>query len=132
MANKDNLKKGNEEHKFTKENQPDPKAKSRGWKKKMLLKEISEQIVTGDAVEDLKPLAQYLGIAENEIDVETLMHLSQINKAIKEQDTKAYNAVMDRLKGRPKQEIDHKNNGNDFNSPLLQFDPIKQTEKDNE
>lgn len=102
-----NLKRGNKATQFTSDKQPSGEAKSEGHKRKLLLKEISEQLVSGEALNDLKPLARYLGVSENEIDIETLMHLRQIEKAIKEQDTRAYNAVMDRLKGKPEQSIDH-------------------------
>lgn len=122
MAKGDVIGKGK---KFSKENQPDPKAKKQGHIKKRVLKDIASQIVKGDSIKDLKPLASYLGIPENEIDVETLMHLAQMSKAIKEQDTRAYNAVMDRLKGKPKQEVDHTTNGQSFNKPLLEIDPLK-------
>jgi hypothetical protein len=125
MARKDNLKKGNKQHQFTSKNQPSKEAKKQGWRKKLVLKDIASQIVQGQAIDDLKPLAIYLGIEESEIDVETLMHLSQMSKAIKEQDTRAYNAVMDRLKGKPKQEVDHTTNGESFNKPLLEIDPLK-------
>ena len=101
-----NLKRGNKATQFTSDKQPSGKAKSEGHKRKLLLKEIAEQIVTGDALSDLKPLARYFGVAEDEIDIETLMHIAQMVKGIKG-DTRAYIAVMDRLKGKPEQSIDH-------------------------
>lgn len=116
-----NLKKGNKATQFTSDNQPSPKAKSKGHTRRLLLKELSEQIVSGDALNDLKPLAKYLGVGENEIDIEMLMHLSQIQKAIKEQDTKAYNAVMDRIKGKPSQSIDHTSQGDKINVPISEW-----------
>lgn len=126
MGRTDYLKKGNKEHAFTSENQPSGKAKSMGKKKRLVLKDIASQIVKGEAIKDLKPLAEYMGIQESEIDVETLMHLSQMSRAIKEQDTRAYNAVMDRLKGKPRQEIDHTTNGESMNKPLMNVDPLSQ------
>lgn len=113
MANEKNLEK---RKKFTSKNQPDPELKSKGWKKKMLLKDIAEQIVKGGAVDDLKPIADYLGVSQENIDVETLMHLSQISKAIQKKDTQAYNAVLDRLKGKPMQAIDHTTKGDKVNN----------------
>lgn len=124
MPVKSNLK-NTDNTKFTSDKQPSRKAKSRGWKRKLLLKDIASQIVKGQALNDLKPLADYLGIEEDKVDVETLMHLSQMSKAIKEQDTRAYNAVMDRLKGKAKQEIDHTTKGESMNKPLLELDPLK-------
>ena len=125
MANTKNLNKGNKQHAFTSNNQPTPKSKSRGHKKKLFLKDIAKQIVKGDAINDLKPIAEYLGITENEIDVETLMHLSQISKAIKKEDTTAYNAVMDRLKGKAAQAIDHTTNGENMIFKPLDRDIIE-------
>jgi len=52
---------------------------------------------------------------DEEMTLEVAMSLKQAEKAIQKGDTSAYNSVMDRLKGRPMQEIDHKNNGKSFN-----------------
>jgi len=67
--------------------------------------------MVGKSKEALESLAKYLGLQVDEIDIELALHLKQIQKALNEGDTKAYNSVMDRLKGRPKQEIDHTTKG---------------------
>ena len=100
------LKRGNKEKGFTKDNQPSGKAKSDGWKKKALLKEISNQILSGTSKNSLKNLAAFIGVDIEELDVETAMHLKQIEKALKDGDTRAYSAVMDRIKGKPLQAIE--------------------------
>ena len=105
MAN-DKIKEYGKKTHYSKEYQPSPESKSKP-KTKTLLKQIAGQIVTGKAVDDLKPLATYLGVDPDQIDIETLMHLKQISKAIEKGDTKAYQAVLDRLKGKPHQSLDH-------------------------
>ena len=118
MANKEIYKHAKQ---YSKDYQPSPESKSKP-KKKTLLKQIASQIVTGKAVEDLKPLATYLGVDPDQIDIETLMHLKQINKAIEEGDTKAYQAVLDRLKGKPHQSLDHTIDTKEI--PILKNDPL--------
>lgn len=103
---KEDLKKGNKKTQFSKENQPSSEAKSNGHKRKALLKDISQQFISGDSKEALKELAQYLGIDVDNIDLETAMHLKQMERALKNGDTKAYNAIMDRILGKPKQTLD--------------------------
>lgn len=102
---KEDLKKGNPKTQFSRENQPSSKAKSEGRKKKYLLKDISKQLLAGDSKSAMEDLARYLGVDVEQIDVETAMHLKQMEKALKDGDTKAYNAVMDRIKGKPVQAI---------------------------
>ena len=106
------------ETQFSSQRQPAPEAKSKGKKKQLFLKDIASQIVGGQAVEDVKPIAEYLGIPESKIDIETLMHLKQMQKAIEKGDTKAYQAVLDRLKGKPRQEIDHTTKGQSIKPPI--------------
>lgn len=101
---------GKDGNTFSKTNQPTGKAKSAGKKKALVLKDICTQIITGQAAQSLQMLAKYLGVEVGQIDIETAMHLKQMEKALQEGDTKAYNAVMDRLKGKPKQEIELENN----------------------
>lgn len=92
---------------FSKDYQPSSKAKKEGWKRKKILREISETIIGEGEISDLaKKVASFFGVNANEIDVETLADLKQLEKAIKDGDTKAYNSYKDRLRGRPKQQID--------------------------
>ena len=111
----DNLKKGNKATQFTSSNQPNGLAKSKGKSQKRLIKDIASQILSGNMVKAEKSLASYLGLDIKNIDLETLMHLKQFEKAIKDSDTRAYIPIMDRLKGKPKQEVDSK--------PLKEFKP---------
>ena len=129
MPRKD-INKDGEKTQFTKNKQPSPKAKKRGHQKKKLLKDIASMVVSGELVNDLKPLAKKLGLDPLTIDVETMMHLRQIEKAIQKGDTSAYNSVMDRLKGRPMQAIDHTSKGQSMSQPILNIDPLSQTEDD--
>jgi len=106
VKTKTSFKKGiTPETQFSTENQPTPEAKSNGKKVKKLIREIAGELLTGGAKENLKVLAVFLGLDIEQIDIETAMHLRQIEKAIKEGDTHAYNAVMDRLKGKAIQAI---------------------------
>jgi len=114
MAQGDCIGKGK---KFSSKNQPSPEAKKKGWQKKRLLKDLANILLQGDKLNEFKLLANDLGIDLNddEMTFEIAMSLKQAEKAIQKGDTSAYNSVMDRLKGRPMQEIDHKNNGKSFN-----------------
>jgi len=107
----DNLSDDNKSTRFSSENQPSSDSKSTGWQQSSLLKKIASQLIDGDSKEALTELAKYLKIDVNEIDIETAMHLKQIELALKNGDTKAYNAVMDRIKGKPPQAIDHSTMG---------------------
>jgi len=114
MAQGDCIGKGK---KFTSDNQPSPEAKKKGWQKKRLLKDLADILLQGDKLNEFKTLSKDLGIdlTDDEMTLEVAMSLKQAEKAIEKGDTSAYNSVMDRLKGRPMQEIDHKNNGKSFN-----------------
>lgn len=103
--NDKNLKKGNKKTQFSSENQPSAKAKSEGIKKKYLLKDISNQLLQGDSKKAMESLAEYMGVDVDRIDVELAMHLKMMERALKEGDVKAYNSVMDRIKGKPVQAI---------------------------
>lgn len=111
MSKEHNLKDYNESTRFSKTSQPSGEAKSNGKKKAKLIKEIATQIVQGGVKDALKPLAIYLGLEIDEINLETVMHLKQMEKAINDGDTNAYNAVMNRIAGKAKEFIDHTTNG---------------------
>ena len=117
----ENLKKGK---KFTSDRQPSPEAKSEGWKKRRLLRDLADALIEGEQLKELKELANNLGmpLENDEVTLEVAMSLKQVQKALLRGDTKAYNAVLDRLKGKPAQSIDHTSNGNQITAPLINFD----------
>lgn len=88
---------------FTSENQPSNELKKKGHAKRRLLKDLLEMAFTGPKGGKLKKAAAtYLGIPEEELTVEDMMHFRQIERAIGKQNTFAYMAVMDRAFGKPK------------------------------
>lgn len=90
---------------FSKNYQPDSESKSLGRKRKRIMRELASQIVTGESKKALQALADYLGVEIEEVDIELAMHLKQIEKVLKYGDTRAYVAVMNRLHGKPRQEV---------------------------
>lgn len=93
---------------FSKKNQPTPEAKSAGWKKRRILKDLLE-LTTGatfnNSTTDYRALtAKYFGIPETEVTVRMVMDFRQVEKAILSGDTAAYVAVNDRAYGKPKGE----------------------------
>lgn len=112
---------------FSSSNQPTGKAKSEGKRKARLLKDILELSFVGPPRGKLKQTAaDYLGIPVEEMTVEYLMHFAQIRKAIKDGNTFAYMAVLDRAQGKPKQSTDVTTNGKDINSTPLPPDQYKE------
>lgn len=104
-SEKTQFKPGNDDgQKFSKDYQPTPEAKSEGWKAKRMIEKLAEQLVTGDAFDQIKEEAKEIGIDFDSIDLETAMWIKQAFKAYKNADTTAYNAAMDRLRGKAIQE----------------------------
>lgn len=97
---------------FSKDKQPSPKAKSRGKKKAMLLKDLANMVVNGEAKEKALKTARAVGLDFEQITIQIAMTLRQIEKALAKGDTQAYNAAMDRLVGKAPQhttqEVDHR------------------------
>lgn len=80
---------------------------------KVLLRELLDTIL-----DDENPLSKEHG----KYSVAELMHLKQIAKAMKEGDTRAYEAIFDRIDGRPTQTIaNDSENPFDFGSVTLVF-----------
>lgn len=89
--------------KFSKENQPTGAAKSAGMRKKRLLKDIMAMAFKGPKGGKLKKLAaNYMGVPEDSLTTEDMLHFRQIERAISKSNTFAYMALMDRAFGKPK------------------------------
>ena len=97
---------------FSKDNQPSPKAKSEGHKRKKALKDLADALISGDRLEKCKVIANKVGIdlKDGEYTLDIAMTLRQIEKAFDEGDTRAYQAAMDRLLGKPPQQINQVTN----------------------
>jgi|DEB0MinimDraft_10_1074344.scaffolds.fasta_scaffold29892_2 hypothetical protein len=93
---------------FSKENQPSPKLKSEGHKRKRALKDLADALIMGERLDKCKAIAQKVGIdlKDSEYTLDIAMTLKQIEKAFDEGDTKAYLAAMDRLLGKPTQMVE--------------------------
>lgn len=93
---------------FSKENQPSPKLKSEGHKRKKALKDLANALIMGERLDKCKAIAQKVGIdlKDSEYTLDIAMTLKQIEKAFDEGDTKAYLAAMDRLLGKPTQMVE--------------------------
>ena len=124
-----NLKKGNPEHEFTSDNQPTPEAKSAGKRRKRELKELAEALITGEGLQKAKKIAASVGVdlSNEEFTLEVIMTLRQVEKALAKGDTPAYNAAMDRLRGKAKQitENTHEFKGEAVESFLDQFRDVE-------
>jgi hypothetical protein len=114
-----NINEDNKSTRFSSTNQPTKAAKVEGRRKATLIKDIAKQIVKGGVKNALKPLAEYLGLDVDEINLETVMHLKQMEKAIKEGDTASYNSVMNRIAGKVTEQIDHTSNGEKLNNTTI-------------
>ena len=97
---------------FSKDNQPSPKSKSEGHKRKKALKDLADALISGDRLEKCKVIANKVGIdlKDGEYTLDIAMTLRQIEKAFDEGDTRAYQAAMDRLLGKPPQQINQVTN----------------------
>ena len=93
---------------FSKQNQPAPKLKSEGHKRKRALKDLADALIMGERLDKCKVIAQKVGIdlKDSEYSLDIAMTLKQIEKAFDEGDTKAYIAAMDRLLGKATQMVE--------------------------
>ena len=93
---------------FSTENQPSPEAKSEGWKRRRTLTELAEALLNNQGIKKAKVTAIECGIdlKDDEFTLEVVMTLRQIELAIKKGNTQAYNAAMDRMKGKPMQSVE--------------------------
>ena len=67
------------------------------------MSDLANALVNGERLEKCKAIAARVGIdlENNEYTLQVAMTLTQITKAIDEGDTRAFNAAMDRLLGKP-------------------------------
>lgn len=103
--------KGKPGQRFDSNKQPSGAAKSAGWLRKKrgteLCKSILELAFKGAKNSEIKKAAaEYYNIPESEITVEMMMLFRQAEKAIQKADTHAFNAIMNRAHGLPKETID--------------------------
>jgi len=90
--------------------QPSKEAKKNGWLKKKkgleLVQAVFELSFIGMKDSQLKKAAaEYFGLPQKEISAEMMLVFRQVEKAIQKADTHAFNAVMDRAYGKPKQPL---------------------------
>lgn len=88
--------------------QPSNEAKKAGWDKrkkgKMMIQAFLELPFKGAKDKALiKDMCEYFGFDAENITNEVMLVMRQIEKAIKKNDTVAFQAIMDRVYGRPKQ-----------------------------
>jgi len=112
--------------KFSKEYQPSGEAKSKGRKRKRLLKDLANALITGAKLEELKELSNRLGLDldEDEFTLDISLTLKQVEKALESGDTPAFNSAMDRFIGKPTQtmEIEDKRERPIFNDTGFETD----------
>lgn len=99
------------EKQFSADNQPSGKAKSEGKaaakRGRELTKALLELTFTGAKDSPLKKaIAEYFGVPAEDLTIEMMMNMRQMEKAIQKADTFAYNAVMARAFGMPKQQTE--------------------------
>lgn len=97
----------NEGNTFSKDNQPSSEVKKEGHKRKRVLKDLAEALISGERLKKCKVIADKVGIDlhDSEYTLDISMTLKQIEKAFDDGDTRAYQAAMDRLLGKPPQQI---------------------------
>lgn len=94
---------------FTKENQPSFEARSKGQQKRFRGQELARMMLncryipTNDDNGIREVVAGSLGIAPEDVTIEQVITFRQMQKAITQQDTVAYNAVSNRAFGFPKE-----------------------------
>lgn len=94
--------------KFSKDYQPDPKKVSEGVKRHYAIRDMLS-LVTGEKFEGSTKVyrdlcAVYFGIKPEDVTVRMVMDFRQIEKGILKGDTRAYEAVMNRAYGKPREE----------------------------
>ena len=96
---------------FSTKNQPSSEAKKAGWAKKKRAMELAKAVLDlqfkGMKNGELKKMAaEYFGVQSKDITVEMMLLFRQAEKAIQKADTHAFNAIMDRAFGKPKEKVE--------------------------
>ena len=81
-------------------------ARRKKKQRKLILKDILELKLNEKVA---SKIAKAYGVDAKDITLEAAMDFMQVNKAIESKDTQAYNAVKDRVYGKPTQEIKQHN-----------------------
>ncbi len=81
-------------------------ARRKKKQRKLILKDILDLKLNEKVA---SKIAKAYGVDVKDISLEAAMDFMQVNKAIESKDTQAYNAVKDRVYGKPKQEIQQHN-----------------------
>lgn len=106
---------------FSASNQPDPELLRKGWARKRALKQLlkvqNPGMFHGSKTDYVSVVAAFFNIPEEHKDLVTvrmIMDYRQIEKAVLKGDTYAYEAVLNRVYGKPAQALTGANN-----SPLI-------------
>ncbi len=93
---------------FTAERQPETEARKKGWLKRKKAKDLVKEIMSLDFVganpEFRENMARYFGVEPEELSVEGALVMAQLAPAINKGDTAAFNSIMDRAYGKPKED----------------------------
>lgn len=97
---------------FGQQPQPTPEQKRAGWLKKKRAQELAKAVLelSFKGMKDPKvkrEAAAYFGIEPSDLTVEMMLLFRQAQKAIEQSDTYAFNSVMDRAFGKPKEKLEH-------------------------
>lgn len=111
---------------FTKKNQPTSEQKKAGWAKKKRAQDLAKAVLdlSFKGMKDSllkKQAAEYFGVPEKELTVEMMLLFRQAEKAIQKADTPAFNAIMDRAFGKPKEKVEVDARVTDLSSQPVEF-----------
>ena len=91
---------------FKKGHKPNRKAISIGKRKKAMLQMALEAKLTGKLKKEYRAVFEEFGIDPDDMTFEEFLHFKMIFKIVAESDVKAYQAFMDRIKGKPTQKVE--------------------------
>ena len=108
---------------FSSTNQPTGAKKSEGKKKKKLLTDLAESLVTGRGLNQAKQINEKLGLGleDEEMTLSITLSLIMINKIITDGDIRAYDSIMNRISGKVKDKLEVKADAVSVETFLNQF-----------